>query len=91
MQTKNDKEEILAALIEEWGYLMPTAGIKQALGMRSYGALRNALAKDTLPFDVFKLESRKGIFARTHEVATWLAGSAANSNDVKSAIRINKK
>ncbi|MFZ7094760.1 hypothetical protein ACOPJQ_12080 [Luteimonas dalianensis] len=71
---KNDLETTLRhALIHDWGYVVGSAGLRQALGYPTQAALRGAIARGTVPVKVFQIEGRKGPFALAHELAAWLA------------------
>ena len=70
---------LLAALIRDWGYVVGSAGLRQALGFPTQAALRQAIARGALPVKVFEIEGRKGWFALAHDLAAWLAARQAVS------------
>ncbi len=47
--------------------------LRSALGYPSVEALRQAIARGTVPVPVFAVEHRRGKFALTKDVAAWLA------------------
>ncbi|MGH8109163.1 MAG: hypothetical protein ACREO1_10675 [Arenimonas sp.] len=67
------ENRLLESLIGQYGYVMGSAGLRQAMSFPSQAALRHAIAKKTLPFSTFSIDGRKGQFALTHDVAAWLA------------------
>ena len=72
------EQRLLQSLIADWGYVVGSAGLRQALGFPSQAALRQAIARGDVPVPVFTIEGRKGWFALAHDLAAWLAsrGSA---------------
>lgn len=77
------EQRLLDSLLSDWGYVMGSAGLRQALGFSSQAALRVAIATGRVPFQVFPIEGRKGPFALTHDVAAWLASHGARPEDEK--------
>jgi len=75
------EQRLLDSLLSDWGYIMGSAGLRQALGFSSQAALRVAIATGRVPFQVFPIEGRKGPFALTHDVADWLASRGASPKD----------
>lgn len=76
--TKQNKIDTLALeleekLFEENGPMMFGDSLRKALGYRSGDAFRQAARRGTLPIYTFKIESRRGRFAMTRDVAQWLA------------------
>lgn len=81
---KSDLETTLRnALIHDWGYVIGSAGLRQALGYPTQAALRRAIARGAVPVRVFKVEGRKGPFALAHDLAAWLSahGAPATTSD----------
>jgi hypothetical protein len=70
------EQRICASLIADWGYVMGGAGLRQALGFASQPALRAAISGGRLPIRTFTIAGRRGHFALTHDVATWLAAQS---------------
>lgn len=71
---------LLEALIRDWGYVVGSAGLRQALGYPTQAALRQAIAKGVVPVEVFEIPGRKGAFARAHDIARWLARQGAKAS-----------
>ena len=65
--------ELESKLFEEHGPMMFGDDLRQALGYRSGDAFRQAASRGTLPVYTFRIETRRGRFAMTNEVARWLA------------------
>jgi hypothetical protein len=73
-----DKTSILAKqleddLIERFGTLLGSSALAKTLGHSSVTALRQSIARNTVPVTVFKLPKRRGYFAFAKDVAVWLA------------------
>ncbi len=45
----------------------------RALGFRSAAGIRQAAARKTLPIELFTISGRRGRFAWTSDVASWLS------------------
>ena len=73
MKTPDFEQVLLASVIQEWGYVVGSAGLRQTLGYASQSALRVAIANGTIPVTVFRIPGRKGPFALAHDLAAWLA------------------
>ncbi len=67
------ESRLLQSLIRDWGYVVGSAGLRQALGFPTQAALRQAIARGAVPVKTFGIEGRKGPFALAHELAAWLA------------------
>lgn len=68
-----DLAEIKSWLFERHGPLIGGRDLVKALGYPTAAALRQAEVRNALPVRVFEIEGRRGRFAFTDEVATWLA------------------
>jgi hypothetical protein len=55
------------------GPLLGGDDLRSALGYPSVEALRQAISRGTVPVPVFAVEHRRGKFALTKDVASWLA------------------
>jgi len=67
-------EELLERdLTQLHGPMMTGDNLRIALGYPSNEAFRQALVRKTLPIPVFSIEKRRGKFALTKDVATWIA------------------
>ena len=76
--TEADLEaRLLADLLRDWGYVVGSAGLRQALGFPTQAALRQAIARGAIPVKTFEIKGRKGPFALAHELAAWLAAYGA--------------
>jgi hypothetical protein len=81
------EKELLAGLLDQWGYVMGSAGLRMALGFATQQALRHAIQGGHVPFPIFTLKGRKGPFARTHDVAAWLSSQASDPTASSPAAR----
>jgi len=70
-----------STLLEKHGELMDGAALRILLHMKHERTFRRAIAASALPVGVFRLAGRKGWYARTRDVAAWLAsvGNAAGT------------
>lgn len=59
-------------LLERWGPLVQGEELWRALGYVSAQAFRKAVRQGTVPVITFTIETHRGRFARTLEVAHWL-------------------
>ena len=66
-------EQLEDDLIQRFGTLLSSSALAKALGYSSVDALRQAIARETVPVPVFKLPNRRGYFAFGKDVAYWLA------------------
>lgn len=55
------------------GFIVSGPALSRLLGYRSGDAFRKATQRGTLPVHTFTLPHRKGQFARTADIAQWLA------------------
>lgn len=59
-------------LFERYGPLISGRDLARVSGFRSTDALRMAAGRGSLGFEVFSIPGRRGRFARTEDVASWL-------------------
>ena len=59
-------------LFKEYGPLMTGKTLWNSLGFSNYAAFRQAQTAGRLDVDVFSLPKRRGLFARTRDIAKWL-------------------
>ena len=62
-----------ADLLKQYGPMLSGAHLCAALGYPSREAFRQALARNTVPIPVFRIENRRGKHALVKDVARWLA------------------
>lgn len=60
------------SLVSTYGHILDSKALCQILCFPSIAALNVARARGRLPFKVVELEGRRGVFARTVEVANFL-------------------
>lgn len=60
-------------LTAQHGELLSGAALSRALGYRTQRAFQMGLQRNQVPVHTFTLPGRKGRFARTADVARWLA------------------
>lgn len=79
---ESDKVEALAKQLEEdlltlYGSpVVTTSELQKALGYRSIYALRQAIARGTIPVNVFTLPNRRNKYALVKDIAYVLATNA---------------
>lgn len=90
--TGPESDEPLATLLERdltqlHGPMMTGESLRLSLGYPSKDAFRQAIARKTTPIPVFGIEKRRGKFALTKDVATWVAAqrerATTRSNEPK--------
>lgn len=59
-------------MLKEFGPLMGGEELRRALGYRTWAAFARAVRTDTIGIPVFEIPKRRGRFALTIDVATWL-------------------
>lgn len=64
---------VLRRLIARHGELMDTLALSNLLKFGNTRSFRRAAVQGHLPFRVFHIDGRRGWFARTGDVAAWLA------------------
>lgn len=75
--------EIRQNLATRYGELIGVRDLWLVMGFPSQEALQRAYARGTIGLPIFEIEHRRGRFALTTEVASWLVKSrqAATSNE----------
>lgn len=64
-------------LMAVYGIVVGGAALWRLLGYRSGDAFRKAVQRGTLPVQTFAIPHRRGRFARTIDISTWLASLTA--------------
>ncbi len=73
LEMRSLAEVLESDLLGQYGPMLSGDALRKALGYPSMDAFRQALSRGTVPIKVFPLENRRGKFALTKDVATWLA------------------
>lgn len=68
-----DEKAFYDALVSKYGQLIASRDLVVELGFSSAAALRQSVHRNKLGFAVFAINNRRGKFAFTKDVATWLA------------------
>jgi len=68
-----NESRIRSDLLDRHGPLLTGQALQRALGYPSAAALRQGVARNTVPVPTFLITGRRGRFARTWDVAHWLA------------------
>lgn len=66
-------QDSLNRLIDRYGELIGGPDLARELGLRTPDALRSAIRRGRLPIKTFRIGGRRGWYARTHDLATFLA------------------
>ncbi|WP_109477294.1 hypothetical protein [Paraburkholderia sp. C35] len=70
-------------LIERYGLLLSGCSLWKAIGFLSSSAFRKAASRGALPVKTFRIEGRKGLFAYTSDVATWISGVGGSTGQIE--------
>lgn len=70
--------EMEATMLWLYGPLLGNESLREALGYPTLGAMSQSIAQGRFPVPVFNLESRRGKFAFTRDVAQWLESQRAS-------------
>lgn len=65
-------------LLETYGPLVSGSDLARLAGFKSTDAFRMAERRGQIGFEVFRIEGRKGRFARVEDLARWLESLGAN-------------
>lgn len=68
----NHAKDIATALVERYGELIGGGDLWRALGLKSERTFQRLAKANRLPVRTFALEGRRGLLARTRDVAAWL-------------------
>ncbi len=74
-QLKSDLEE---QLLTQYGPVLTGEDLSRALGYVSYDAFRQAISRKTVQVPLFRIRNRRGTFALSSDVASWLARQRLN-------------
>lgn len=77
--------ELSTSLIARYGELVSAKDLAELLAYRTPAAFRKARQRKRLPVPTFQIAARRGVFARTREVAVWLAALGVNATATDSA------
>lgn len=79
-----------ARLLEAYGELMDSQALTAFFKFGSDRSFRRSAVKGVLPIGVFRMQGRRGWFARTRDVAVWLAAierDASNGSARQTPVR----
>jgi hypothetical protein len=68
-----EANDLVRRLLAEHGELIGGLALARCLGYRTARAFQMAVQRGQLPIETFVLPQRRGRFARTFQVAEWLA------------------
>jgi hypothetical protein len=79
MMPLNDRDaaDLERRLLREHGELIGGTALARGLGYRTARAFQVAVQRERMPIETFTLTGRRGRFARTFELARWLASRGA--------------
>ncbi|WP_144816987.1 hypothetical protein [Aerolutibacter ruishenii] len=72
-----DAADLERRLLSEHGELIGGTALARGLGYRTARAFQVAVQRERMPIETFTLTGRRGRFARTFELARWLASRGA--------------
>lgn len=73
VQPISQSDTLVRALLNAHGELIGGVELARCLGFKTTRAFQKAAAAGRLPVETFFLEGRRGRFARTRDIAFWLA------------------
>lgn len=72
MTTSTSLDELHRSLLDAYGPLMGDAVLWQALGFKTWAGFDKAIRQGKLEVRIFTLPGRRGRYALTCDVASWL-------------------
>lgn len=82
--------DLFHELLTLHGPMMTGTSLYRALGYHTSDSFRQAIYKQTLPIAVFSIPKRRGKFALTKDVATWIALQRFNPISISKKVEINE-
>lgn len=79
---KDQIDRIIDDFLEKYGPLISGAQLVKVLGYQSDAAFRKALQRKLVPVNIFRIENRRGYFARCDDVAAWLASLGSGESNI---------
>lgn len=70
---KPDESDLSKSMLKQYGPLLTGEDLWKSLGYKSWASFSRAVRSGTVGVRVFNVEGRKGRFALTTDVASWLA------------------
>ena len=70
--SKTAPGHLLPDLLAEHGELVGGGDLQRCLGFKSARSFQRAQKEGRLPITTFSLPGRRGVFARTRDIAAWL-------------------
>ena len=67
-----DPAEWISEVVARFGPLVGGRDLRELLGFRTAAAMQRAMRKGLIGAPVFAMEGRRGLFAITAEIATWI-------------------
>lgn len=78
MQTNQQSKFLIAEIKEKYGEIIGGYDLAKLLGYKSTASFRQAVSRNQIPFSTFNIENRKGKFAYTNDVLSWLTNLESN-------------
>lgn len=69
-------------MLKQYGPVMNGKDLYLSLGFKTYSAFYRAMQLKELGVDVFRLPKRRGWFAKTTEVASWINAQAKGGSQM---------
>ncbi len=76
MATNPSASSLAQNLFDKWGPVMGGIALAKALGFPTTSAMRQAIDRGQVGLDLFKIPGRRGRFALTENVSSWLCAQA---------------
>lgn len=71
--TNDETQALTARLLKAHGELIGGGDLARCLGYRTARAFQMGIQREQVPVETFTLPGRRGRYARTFQVAAWLA------------------
>lgn len=76
------EEALLNELIEKHGEIVNLDSLSKIIGYKTVAAVKYAIKKEQLSINTFYIKGRKGRYAMTRDVASWLIECRKNNRQV---------
>lgn len=81
--TNRNIKNLEQELTEMYGGVIGNADLRQVLGYKSFSSFNRAVRMGLLGVKVFEIESRRGKFALTSDIANWLCELKNQNQTIK--------
>ncbi|MDP3210610.1 hypothetical protein [Methylotenera sp.] len=88
-----EEETLLNELTEKHGEIVSLDSLSKIIGYKTVAAVKYAIKKEQLSINTFYIKGRKGRYAMTRDVASWLIECKENNSQITypNNLRVNGK